>query len=162
MKLFKTIKFKRSPFVFLGESLLILTEGNLMVNEIVMNILELELLTDDLIKTEVFYNEVLGLQTVSKNESYISFIAGATKLTFRPSENLNPVYHFAFDIPKNKLMEAFSKIEKKTEILEVIPPDKIADFYNWNAKPFYCYDNHGNIIEFLAIVYFAKAPEKFF
>jgi len=32
----------------------------------------------------------------------------------------------------------------------VIPPDKIADFYNWNAKSFYFYDNNGNILEFIA------------
>ena len=127
-----------------------------------MNILELELLTDDLNKTEVFYNDVLGLQTISKSEVHISFKTGATKLTFRTAENLNPVYHFAFDIPKNKLMEAFSLIEKKTEILEVIPPDKIADFYNWNAKSFYFYDNYGNIIEFIARFNLDNASEKLF
>jgi len=115
-----------------------------------MNILEIELLSDDISKTELFYNEVLGLPTISKNESSVSFATVATKLTFRSSENLNPVYHFAFDIPNNKLLEAFDWIEKKTEIMEVVPPNKIADFYNWNAKSFYFYDNNGNILEFIA------------
>jgi extradiol dioxygenase family protein len=115
-----------------------------------MNILELELLSDDILKTEFFYNEVLGLQTLYKDSSSISFNAGSTKMTFRSSINVNPVYHFAFDIPNNKLFEAFDWIEKKTEIMFVIPPDKIADFYNWNAKSFYFYDNNGNILEFIA------------
>lgn len=115
-----------------------------------MKILELELLSDDISKTELFYNEVLGLGTIFKDESSVSFATAATKLTFRSSENLHPVYHFAFDIPNNKLLEAFDWIDKKAEIMEVIPPDRIADFYNWNAKSFYFYDNNGNILEFIA------------
>jgi catechol 2,3-dioxygenase-like lactoylglutathione lyase family enzyme len=127
-----------------------------------MKILELELLSDDILKTEVFYNEVLGLKTMSKEDSGISFNAGSTKLTFRPSINVKPVYHFAFDVPNNKLLEAFDWIEKKTEIMYVIPPDKIADFYNWNAKSFYFYDNNGNILEFIARNDLDNATQKAF
>jgi catechol 2,3-dioxygenase-like lactoylglutathione lyase family enzyme len=125
-----------------------------------MNILELELLSDDILKTEVFYNEILGLDTLYKDNSSVSFHAGATKLTFHSSKNIYPVYHFAFDIPKNKLLEAFAWIESKTEIMDVIPPDKIADFYNWNAKSFYFYDNNGNILEFIARNDLDNASEK--
>lgn len=127
-----------------------------------MNILELELLSDDINQTEVFYNEVLGLPTISKNKSSISFATGVTKLTFKASKNKSPEYHFAFDIPNNKLLEAFAWIEKKTEILEVIPPDKIADFYNWNAKSFYFYDNNGSVLEFIARHDLDNASEKNF
>ncbi|MFV5696152.1 VOC family protein [Flavobacterium sp. LB3P122] len=127
-----------------------------------MNILKLELLTDSLDETELFYNNVFGLKTISKTDSSISFETGSTKLTFRSSENLKPVYHFAFDIPNNKLGEAFAWIEKKTKILEVIPPEKIADFYNWNAKSFYFYDNNGNILEFIARFSLDNASDKEF
>jgi catechol 2,3-dioxygenase-like lactoylglutathione lyase family enzyme len=127
-----------------------------------MKILELELLSDDILKTEFFYNEVLGLETIYKESSSISFNAGVTKLTFRSSINVKPVYHFAFDIPNNKLLEAFAWIEKKTEIMYVIPPDKIADFYNWNAKSFYFYDNNGNILEFIARNDLDNASQKAF
>jgi catechol 2,3-dioxygenase-like lactoylglutathione lyase family enzyme len=127
-----------------------------------MKILEVELLSDDILKTEVFYNEVLGLKTISKEDSGISFHAGSTKLTFRPSISVKPVYHFAFDVPNNKLIEAFDSIEKKTEIMYVIPPDKIADFYNWNAKSFYFYDNNGNILEFIARNDLDNATQKAF
>ncbi|MFV5684539.1 VOC family protein [Flavobacterium sp. GB2R13] len=125
-----------------------------------MNILELDLLTDTLVETELFYNNVIGLKTISKNNSSISFEAGSTKLTFKLSENLKPVYHFAFDIPNNKLQEAFAWIEKKTGILDVIPPEKIADFYNWNAKSFYFYDNNGNILEFIGRFSLDNASQK--
>jgi catechol 2,3-dioxygenase-like lactoylglutathione lyase family enzyme len=127
-----------------------------------MNILQLELLSDDILKTEVFYNQVLGLETIYKDSSSISFNAGSTKLTFRSSINVKPVYHFAFDVPNNKLLEAFAWVEKKTEIMYVIPPDKIADFYNWNAKSFYFYDNNGNILEFIARNDLDNASQKAF
>jgi hypothetical protein len=125
-----------------------------------MNILELDLLSDNINETELFYNNVIGLQTVSKNNSSISFEAGFTKLTFKASKNIKPVYHFALDIPNNKLIEAFLLIENKTEILDVISPDKIANFYNWNAKSFYFYDNNGNILEFIARYDLDTASEK--
>lgn len=125
-----------------------------------MKILELELLTDDINKTEVFYNEIIGLKIISKDKFGISFAAGLTKLTFRPSENVKPIYHFAFDIPNNKLPVAFAWMEKNVEILEVIPPDKIADFYNWSAKSFYFYDNNRNIVEFIARYSLDNASEK--
>jgi catechol 2,3-dioxygenase-like lactoylglutathione lyase family enzyme len=125
-----------------------------------MNILELELLTDALDETELFYNNVIGLKTISKSNSSISFAAGTTQLTFRSSKNIKPVYHFAFDIPNNKLMEAFAWIANKAEILTVVAPQKIADFYNWNAKSFYFYDNNGNILEFIARFSLDNASEK--
>jgi hypothetical protein len=125
-----------------------------------MNILELELLTDVIDETEQFYTDVVGLKMLSKNNSSISFEAGATKITFRASNNIKPVYHFAFDIPNNRLPEAFACIEKKTKILEVVPPEKIADFYNWNAKSFYFYDNNGNVVEFIARFSLQNASDK--
>lgn len=115
-----------------------------------MKILEIELFSDNINDTEVFYTKVLGLDFVIKSAHSITFKVGATHLTFRLSENQKPVYHFAFDIPNNQLTEAFNYIGKNTGILEVIPPDKIADFYNWNAKSFYFYDNNGNILECIA------------
>ncbi|MBP2284478.1 catechol 2,3-dioxygenase-like lactoylglutathione lyase family enzyme [Flavobacterium sp. CG_23.5] len=125
-----------------------------------MKIIELDLLTDDVNNTAIFYNEIMGLKIISRDKYGISFAAGSTKLTFRPSENVKPVYHFAFDIPNNKLQEAFAWMEKNVEILVVIPPDKIADFYNWNAKSFYFYDNNGNIVEFIARYSLDNTSEK--
>ncbi|PRZ27946.1 VOC family protein [Flavobacterium granuli] len=115
-----------------------------------MTILELELLTNDIKATDAFYAGKLGLPIISKNQSRISFGIKETKLTFRLSNIQKPIYHFAFDIPNNQLLEAFDWMDEKAEILEVVSPDKIADFHNWNAKSFYFYDNNGNILEFIA------------
>jgi hypothetical protein len=40
-------------------------------------------------------------------------------------------------------------MERKTVILEVISPEKIANFYKWNAKYFYFYDNNVNVLEYI-------------
>ena len=53
-------------------------------------------------------------------------------------------------------------LESKVAILEVIPPDKIADFHNWNAKSFYFLDNNGNILEFIARFDLENEAEKSF
>ncbi len=115
-----------------------------------MEILEIELFSNNIDETTSFYSGKLGLPIISKIGDNVTFAAGSTKLTFRLSKIEKPVYHFAFDIPSNQLIDAFAWVEERTEILEVIPPDKIADFYNWNAKSFYFYDNNGNILECIA------------
>lgn len=115
-----------------------------------MKIMELELLSDAIPQTEVFYTEVLGLEKLFADDTSLVVRAGGTKLVFHASQNKKPIYHFAFDIPKNKFPEAFDWIERKTELLYVKPPDKVANFYNWNAKSFYFYDNNKNIVEFIA------------
>lgn len=127
-----------------------------------MEILEIELLTNDIEGTLGFYAEILGLQIISRNKDWVSFAAGATKLTFRFSKTEKPIYYFAFDIPNNQLLEAFAWVESRTEILEVIPPDKIADFHNWNAKSFYFYDNNGNILECISRFNLENKSEKTF
>lgn len=125
-----------------------------------MEILEIELLTNDIEATIGFYTKILGLQIISRNKHWVSFAAGATKLTFRFLKKEKPVYHFAFDIPNNQLIDVFAWVESRTKILEVIPPDKIADFHNWNAKSFYFYDNNGNILECIARFNLENKSEK--
>ena len=62
-----------------------------------MDILEIEIQTDDLIETENFYSDILGLQLVSKGQNSISFLAGQPTLTFIRSKKTNPKYYFAFN-----------------------------------------------------------------
>lgn len=115
-----------------------------------MDILKLELLSNDLGATEKFYRQELHLVTLKKSDTELEIRAGETTLTFKYTPDLNPVYHFAFNIPNNKLDEAFEWLNKRVEIMDVTPGNKIADFVNWNAKSFYFYDNNGNILEFIA------------
>lgn len=115
-----------------------------------MKILELIILSDDLIETEKFYKGLLGLEITDKSSSSISFLTQKTKLTFNKSEGQKPTYHFAFNIPNNQLKEALIWTNSKIDIIEIEPKNKIADFVDWNAKSFYFYDNNGNILEFIA------------
>ena len=115
-----------------------------------MNILEVELRSDNLAETEKFYKNVLGLQPVLKEDnSLLFFKIGGTELIFKKSDNLKPVYHFAIDVPNNRFFDCHNFISKTTKILETEPGNDIANFINWDAKSFYFYDNNGNIVEII-------------
>jgi catechol 2,3-dioxygenase-like lactoylglutathione lyase family enzyme len=115
-----------------------------------LDILEIQLLTDSLEQTEKFYKEILGLPLMQKEQNSISFLAGSSILTFIKSAHLNPVYHFAFNIPNNKLDEALRWVSTRLELLELEDKSYIAHFDTWNARAFYFYDYNGNILEFIA------------
>jgi catechol 2,3-dioxygenase-like lactoylglutathione lyase family enzyme len=115
-----------------------------------MDILEIKILTDNLDETESFYAGLLGLKTTNKDQSCISFLAGQSNLTFIKSNKLNPKYHFAFNIPRNKLDEAIKWVSARVDLLKHPDNRIIADFKSWNAKAIYFYDNNGNILEFIA------------
>lgn len=114
-----------------------------------MKIIELELLSDDLKATEKFYKNVLGLHPYTSGNGILSFKIGYTKLIFRKSNNLRPVYHFAIDLPGNRFFDSHNFIKGNTAIVPVEPGNDIANFTAWDAKSFYFLDNNGNIIEFI-------------
>lgn len=113
-----------------------------------MTIIELELLSDDIIGTTRFYKKVLGLDPYAAEKDLVLFRIGATELIFRKSENVKPVYHFAIDVPNNRFEEAYKMMKWRTEIVAAEKGD-IVDFTNWDAKSFYFLDNNGNILEFI-------------
>ena len=113
-----------------------------------MTIIELELLSDNIAETVQFYKRVLGLDAYSLEKELVTFRVGTTKLIFRKSDNVKPVYHFAIDVPNNRFEEAYKLIKWRTEIIAAEKGD-IIDFTNWDAKSFYFLDNNGNILEFI-------------
>jgi catechol-2,3-dioxygenase len=115
-----------------------------------MEILEIKLNTDDIISTEAFYTNILEFKLIKKSEKSISFLVGNSILSFIKSENLQPKYHFAFNIPNNKLEEAINWISKKLNLIKIDNNTSVADFESWNAKAIYFYDNNENILEFIA------------
>jgi catechol 2,3-dioxygenase-like lactoylglutathione lyase family enzyme len=115
-----------------------------------MLIKKLQLLTDDLEGTEKFYTQVLGLSVIQKTDKQLTLLAGQTEVSFHPSHQQQPRYHFAFNIPCNQIEEALSWIKNKVQVLDIEPNEPIADFKNWNAKAFYFLDNNENILEFIA------------
>ncbi|MNK86486.1 hypothetical protein D3C87_1063990 [compost metagenome] len=114
-----------------------------------MNIIELELLSDDLSETKKFYKKVLGLDPFSSTKESIYFQVGFTKLIFRKSENVKPVYHFAIDLPGNRFFDTHNFIKQQVPILPIEPGNDISNFTNWDAKSFYFNDNNANILEFI-------------
>ena len=127
-----------------------------------MEIKEIEIQTDDLKRTENFYSNVLGFKLIKKEHNTISFLAGNSILTFIKSTNLNPNYHFAFNIPKNKLNEATTWFNSKVNLLLNDENEIITDFGDWNAKAIYFYDNNNNIVEFITRFDLTNETEKKF
>lgn len=115
-----------------------------------MLIREIEICSNDIGATEMFYAGILNLKLLYKNNSQISFVAGNSILTFIKNEQISrPVYHFAFNIPHNQIPECLEWLEPRTEILPV-DGQQIADFSNWNAHAIYSYDNNRNVVEWIA------------
>jgi len=114
-----------------------------------MKIKEIILLSNDLNGTKRFYSDLLGLKISEFIDSKISFEVGTSILTFLHSNNQNCIYHFAFDIPHNKLDEAIDWLSSRVDLIK-FQESNIIDFPNWNAKSLYFYDNNGNVLEFIA------------
>jgi catechol 2,3-dioxygenase-like lactoylglutathione lyase family enzyme len=114
-----------------------------------MKIKEIILLSDDLNETSRFYSELMGFKISESSTSRITFKAGSSQLTFLRTNNQNCIYHFAFDIPHNKLDEALQWLSAKVDLIE-FEGRNIIDFPTWNAKSLYFYDNNGNVLEFIA------------
>lgn len=112
---------------------------------------QIKLKTSDLSLLHHFYGEVLELPTTFRKRS-LNITAGKSDLLFEEfTGEINPFYHFAFNIPSNKFEEAFEWMKQKVELfwLEDYKGYK-ADFVNWHAKSFYFLDPAGNILELIA------------
>ncbi len=116
-----------------------------------LQITELTLFANDIPVVKNFYSGILSLNIIDSSDTQISFQAGSTKLTFKKNySDSNFFYHFAFNIPSNKLEEAKEWINGKAKLLPISENNFIADFENWNAKSIYFLDSAGNIVELIA------------
>lgn len=115
-----------------------------------MNILEVQQYTSNLSSLRKFYSNVLGLEILIDLAYTFTVRAGSSKLTFIEDDSINdPYYHFAFNIPENKIYEAIEWLEAKVELIGYSDSTLIS-FPNWNAHSVYFYDPAGNIVEFIA------------
>src|ERR1044071_4416763 len=116
-----------------------------------MQIKQLKLKTSIPEDLAFFYSETLGLNVIPLDEA-IEINTQFSKLIFeKANPDSEPNYHFAFNIPSNKIMEAFEWINKKVTVLWTTEyNDYIADFSSWNAKSIYFLDPAGNIVEFIS------------
>lgn len=103
-----------------------------------------------------FYRETIGLSLIAETATSISFRAGHTTLTFEQrilpdsARSTSPFYHFAFNIPENRLAEALEWARARVPIVRRHDGDEVFHFEAWDAHAFYFLDPAGNIVEFIA------------
>lgn len=104
-----------------------------------------------------FYGETLGLPAAVSDESLV-VRAGDTRLAFRhDSAAGNPFYHFAFNIPENKIRLARDWQAERSPLIAIpernraagFPPD-VVDYSHWNAHSVFFLDPAGNVVEYIA------------
>ncbi|WP_320111876.1 VOC family protein [Draconibacterium orientale] len=115
-----------------------------------MKIRALELTTNNLKQTEGFYTDVLGLKMNEVSSHSLSYTIGSSVLHFTEKAGEAGVYHFAFNIPCNKINEALNWIASKVDPITNEAGEYITNFKNWNAHSVYFFDNNKNILEFIA------------
>lgn len=106
-----------------------------------------------------FYGDLLGFDVVAISEDELTVLAGATAVTFvpaRPDEG-RPFYHFAFNIPQNKLAAACawqrvrtSLVAPQPELRDAAYADEVWHFRHWNAHSIFFWDPGDNIVEYIA------------
>ncbi len=108
---------------------------------------EIRLQTKHLSALYNFYNDVLELPVKYLGEKNISIIAGQSQLIFEVTDDdLNPFYHFAFNIPSNKFEESIQWLQSRVKLLWLNDyKSYVADFVNWHARSVYFLDPAGNI-----------------
>ena len=108
---------------------------------------------------EHFYADLLGLSIVQKNKQEITFQAGLSSVTFIKTEGYEkpPFYHFAFNIPQNKIRAAREWQAQRSDLVPT--PERLRDpdypidvrhFRHWNAHSVFFYDPAGNVLEYIA------------
>jgi hypothetical protein len=116
-----------------------------------MKIKQLSLQTAYLKTLQEFYSSILELSVRTTDGKNIMVKVGQTDLVFTEASTAEPFYHFAINIPANKIDEARNWLANKVKLLWIEDyKNDIADFINWHAKSVYFYDPAGNILELIA------------
>jgi len=102
-----------------------------------------------------FYAETLSLRILVETEKVLTVEAGESVISFEylAKVNYRPFYHFAFNIPENKIDQAFTWQRKRTPVVHPNPefkPDQITHFTSWNAHSVFFLDPAGNLLEYIA------------
>ena len=116
-----------------------------------MRLNEIEIKTTNLNDIGLFYHNTLELPIERIDKNSIRVIIGQSTLKIiEDAEKSEPIYHLAFNIPKNKLQEAISWSSDKIQLIKKEDEVLIADFETWNANSVYFFDTDGNLLEFIA------------
>lgn len=115
-----------------------------------MKLEHIQIQTNNIQSTISFYQDILELPIIEKDSNHVTIQAGNSTLKFIENPQFNSIYHFAFNIPENKLDEAIQWCNNKIDLLIIEDKRIIANFETWNANAVYFYDNNGNLLEFIA------------
>ncbi|MGE6356890.1 VOC family protein [Flavobacterium sp. NPDC079362] len=115
-----------------------------------MKLEHIQIQTNDIQKTNAFYKDILDLPIIESNSKSVSIQAGNSILKFVDNPQFHSIYHFAFNIPENKLDEAIDWCKNKVDLIFIEDEKLITNFENWKANAVYFYDNNGNLLEFIA------------
>lgn len=108
---------------------------------------------------KAFYHGKLGLPVLAEGDDEITIGGGATPVTFvkAKADEGKPFYHFAFNIPENKIRSARKWQLERSELLPTLPrhrdpsfPDDVVHFRNWNAHSVFFLDPAENVVEYIA------------
>lgn len=111
---------------------------------------KVEMLTHSIFELKEFYVGSLGLPILNENPSSFSVKAGQSVITFIESRlNIKPMYHFAFNIPENKIDEAVRWLAPKVPLI-LHNGEQIVNFEDWHAHSIYFNDPVGNLVELIA------------
>jgi len=115
-----------------------------------MKLAHIQIQSSDIQQTATFYKDILELHIIEKTKNSVSIQAGDSVLEFVENPEFKSIYHFAFNIPKNKLDKAIDWCKSKVDLIFIEDQKVITNFENWNANAVYFYDNNGNLLEFIA------------
>lgn len=110
--------------------------------------IEVEMETGCLDEMKAFYTKSLEMVLLEETADSFMVMAGASRLRFIRGTD-EPFYHFAFNIPENKVDQAKVWLEDRVELIEE-EGDTLVFFPHWNAHSLYFCDPAGNIVELIA------------
>jgi catechol-2,3-dioxygenase len=110
---------------------------------------------------KAFYGKTLDLRIMNERVDRFTVEAGETQITFVSSatavDGRTPFYHFAFNIPENKILQAVEWQKARTPLLPIPErnraagyPPEVVDYSHWNAHSIFFLDPAGNIVEYIA------------
>lgn len=117
-----------------------------------MKIISLELQTSQPEKLKAFYTETMGLPVIFEETKQFSVQVGFSTITFStaPDRPKGP-YHFAFNIPRDKIKEAAAWLQDRAAFLYAPGASSpVVQHKNWEADALYFYDPDFNIVELIA------------
>ena len=114
-----------------------------------------------LAEMKAFYGKTLDLGLSDERADRFTVEAGETRITFVQDplavDGKAPFYHFAFNIPENKIVPALEWQKARTPLLPIPErnraagyPAEVVDYSHWNAHSIFFLDPAGNVLEYIA------------